>query len=202
MMCGMRSDVYFRRVRGFFQRLVDAGAKFVFFTDGPVQNDKQPTWMKRQNTKYEDHLAVIDKLEKHVPLSDLVKQPIPTTTMVASLIRAIAKEFGPVNTSIHNECDLELAAYATETNAFAIMADDSDFLIYPGQWRYWSIKHIDHDRLTTIAYNRAGLRAHLGLSPEQLLLFANLAGNDIVQYDDIKVSIIVILLFFHTFLPK
>lgn len=192
MMCGLRSDVYCRRVRAFFQRLIDAGAQLVFFTDGPVQNDKQPTWMRRQNVKYDDHLAVIDKLDKHVPLRDLVNLPLPTTTMVSSLLRAVAKEFGPLTSSIHNECDLELAAYATKNNAYAIMADDSDFLIYPGNWRYWSIKHIDDEHFTTLAYNRVALRAHLGLSSAQMPLFAALGGNDIVQFEDIKVSKIFI----------
>lgn len=186
-MCGMRSDVYCKRVRAFFQRMVDAGAKFVFFTDGPVQNDKQPTWMKRQNMKYDDQLAVIDKLDQHVPLRNLVNTDLPPTTMVAPLLRTVVKEFGPLTSSIHNECDLELAAYATENDAYAIMADDSDFLIYAGKWRYWSIRNIDEIRLTTLAYNRVALRARLALSESQLPLFAALGGNDIVQYEDVKV---------------
>uniref|UniRef100_A0A336KCY8 CSON007321 protein n=1 Tax=Culicoides sonorensis TaxID=179676 RepID=A0A336KCY8_CULSO len=192
MLVGMCSDIYCGRVRTFFQCLKDAGAKFVFFSDGPPQEDKHATWFKRQNQKYEDHLKVIDKIDRHYSIKKLVddhvsgKDELPSNNMTQSLLRAVCKEFGELHVSIHNECDLELAAFATQNNAYAILADDSDFLIYPGRWRYWSIKNIDEEKFTTLGYNRVALRSALSLSEHQMPLFAALGGNDIVQYEDIK----------------
>lgn len=60
-----------------------------------------------------------------------------------------------------------------------------------GSWRYWSIKNINRDGYTTLEYNKEALRAKLGLSMAQLPLFATLGGNDIVQYDDVKVKNVI-----------
>ncbi|XP_063700763.1 uncharacterized protein LOC134831055 [Culicoides brevitarsis] len=186
MLCGMRTEVYCARIDEFFQKLLIAGAKLIFFSDGPPQDDKHPTWIQRQNRKYEEQLAVIDKIEHHVPLREILAAGCPTTTLIGSVLRKKAKKYGSLHISMDNECDLELAAFATKNAAFAVLGDDSDFLIYAGEWQYWSVKQMDEEKMTTTAYNRAALRAHLALSQEQMPVFGALGGNDIVQFEDIK----------------
>lgn len=84
------------------------------------------------------------------------------------------------------ECDTELARYATINNAVAIIADDTDFLIYEGNWKYWSARNLKFNELSTMEYSRSALRATLGLAPKQLPTFATLAGNDIIRQEHIQ----------------
>lgn len=84
------------------------------------------------------------------------------------------------------ECDTELSRYATMNNAVAVVADDTDFLIYEGNWKYWSARSLNLAKLTTREYCRPALRMALGLTQKQLPIFATLAGNDIIRYDFVQ----------------
>lgn len=68
----------------------------------------------------------------------------------------------------------------------AIIADDTDFLIYEGNWKYWSAKNLKFADLTTMEYNRSALRRELGLAQKQLPIFATLSGNDIIRPEHVQ----------------
>lgn len=134
MLCGVRSETYSKRIRDLFQSLNDAGAHLVFFYDGPVQAEKELTWYHRRDEEYASHLKLIIALENNPRISDLLKSglPIKSASYVLLLVRKVAQEFNKIQVAVNVECDLQLAAYASSENAFAVLADDSDFLIYPG----------------------------------------------------------------------
>lgn len=205
ILCGFRAKVYCNRVRNFFSKLKETGVDLAFFIDGPVQKDKKETWFNRRDFEYQKCISILDEIAKNTPLPEIIyykSNQIAAHNLTHPLMKEVVKEFGSIFTIRDVECDLALAAYATENQALAIFANDTDFLIYPGNWKYWSIKDISEE-MKTVEYNRNALRSTLGLSQSQLPLFATLGGNgeisyfrkkkinnnvflDIVHYDDVQ----------------
>ena len=160
----------------------------IFFSDGPVQKSKIPEYIRRQNDRYERVIDIFDDIENKKHINNIVERPsgIPTIPYSTEPLKKCMKKYGQYITSIYDECDRELAKYATENNAMAVFGQDSDFLIFSGDWSYWSAKHLNMLHLTTKEYSRIALRSHLALSTEQMFLLATLGLNDFFSYDDLK----------------
>lgn len=92
---------------------------------------------------------------------------------------------------MNRECDAEIARYACNNDSvIGVIAEDSDFLIFPGNWRYFSTKELtfeNNKELKTREYSRTALREFLRLTgAKQMAIFATIAGNDIVTYKDLE----------------
>lgn len=197
MLYGGRHGEYSKVLDKFFKRL-SSMAKLVFFEDGPVVQDKYDTWIRRQNDKFAQSLQVIDNITEGVPIRHIVEEEtrripgqarrqIPTVATHLELIESKAKQYGELIVTVTKECDAELARYATNNPAvIAVLADDTDFLIFPGHWRYWSLNAMDVESLRTMEYSRTALRSHLKLNNRQLMVLSTVAGNDIVKYDEAR----------------
>lgn len=162
--------------------MLDAGAKLAFFLDGPHQKQKDEVWFQRRNATYSSALKIFDGIESGLDLKTIARNVGDAnigSVSIAKTFEGICKRLGYFKTSVEMECDLELAQYAVQNNALAIVGQDSDFMIFDGHWQYWSTEFLDLETLNTICYNRTALCRHLGLSQEQMCLFATLAGNDI-----------------------
>jgi hypothetical protein len=92
-----------------------------------------------------------------------------------------------VYTSVR-ECDEEIAEYACSRQCFAILGQDTDYVIYEGAHYYLSMSKLNLSSMTTLNYNRWALARHLAVRPNQLPLLASLIGNDIVPTSDLKVQ--------------
>lgn len=172
-----------------FLKKLSESADLVFFEDGPVISQKFETWRARQNDKYNQMIEVIDQVYQGFPLTEIAKNPwkIPTVTSFLPMIEATAKKFGKLIVTVTKECDAELVQYANKNpSVLAIMADDSDFLIFSGSWRYFSLRTLDKESLVTIEYDRNALRNCLRLNDLQLRVLSTLGGNDIIHYDEVK----------------
>jgi XPG domain containing len=164
-------------------------ANLVFFEDGPVVSAKIDTWTKRQNEKYFRMIDVIDKVNDGIPLQEIVEttRDFPTAATFLTMIEEIAMIYGKLVVTVTKECDAELARYANnDPSVVAVLADDSDFLIFGGRWRYVSINQLDLETLVTLEYDKCALRNYLGLNDEQLKVFSVLGGNDIIQYQEVR----------------
>lgn len=173
----------------FFKKLTDQGATLAFFCDGPVQDDKFDTWTARQNTKYEENCCLFDHINGNATLNDVISDPsinIKQITTFVGTLRKIARQYGTLKTANHHECDAEVAKYATDNNAMAIFTNDTDFLVFEGNWYLWCTEELNVDDCLTMELSRAALTRHLGLSHKQMALFATMAGNDYVKFDRIK----------------
>nr|CAD7392017.1 unnamed protein product [Timema cristinae] len=84
------------------------------------------------------------------------------------------------------ECDEEIAEYALRNRCFAILGQDTDYIIFEGAHYYLSIMRLDLRTMTTLNYNRWALARYLGIQPYQLPLLASLVGNDVVPADDLR----------------
>lgn len=109
---------------------------------------------------------------------------IPTITSGLESIELLAKQYGKRIVTVTKECDAELARYACNNKSvIAVLADDTDFLIFPGKWKYLSIGELNLKNLRTKEFSRTALRQYLGLNDKQLIVFSTIGGNDIVKYD-------------------
>ncbi|XP_065088015.1 uncharacterized protein LOC135709551 [Ochlerotatus camptorhynchus] len=170
-------------INHFFSKLKALGVELQFFVDGTVPSFKLKTWCERRNANYKKMIDIYDAVDKGTDVETIA-------TEIGSFVNEyameyLAKKHGTLSVSILKECDQELATFARKNNALAIIADDSDFLIYEGNWRYWSSRDIDIVTLETMEYNRPALVEHLELSFAQMPLFATLSGNDIVKFEEL-----------------
>ena len=85
------------------------------------------------------------------------------------------------------ECDEEIIDYADEHKCFAIFGQDTDFVISQVDAVVLSSKKFKIETMTTLLYDRTKLAKRLGIYVDELPLFASLAGNDLIRFDDIGV---------------
>lgn len=86
------------------------------------------------------------------------------------------------------ECDEEIADYARRHKAFAIIGQDTDYVILEsGDALYLSMKHLDLNHMTTRLYDRWQLARSLRIDPAHLPFLATFMGNDVVTAEDLKV---------------
>lgn len=165
-------------------------ADLVFFEDGTLLEQKVDTWIQRQNNKYNNSINVLNCLESETNVDDALRscKQIPRTTAHRTIIEEIAKKNGRLIKSTSRDCDSEIATYAAEHSTLAILADDTDFLIFAGKWRIFSVKQINlrTRNFETMEYNREALRRFLRLSDDQLILLATFNGNDIIKYENVR----------------
>lgn len=132
-------------------------------------------------------LKILDDVNRHVNSQQLVQRytDIPHSMDVSPLTTTCAK-FGEFHFSYSAKSTadfrLEIAQFATRNNVLAVLANDIDFLIYEGDWKYWGSKTLNHNSLTTMEYDKKALREHIGLSAKQMPLLATIAGNDFIKW--------------------
>ncbi|XP_055538116.1 uncharacterized protein LOC129725835 [Wyeomyia smithii] len=188
LLCGGRYEAVYRQLDRFFGKLADLGVELAFFNDGPIQQTKFNTWQRKQTEKYKNSIEIMDAVDSNAfDVNSLVKKfrnSIPANTRYS--LQNIAQKYGTYKLSIENECDKDLAAYATSMRAMAVITSDTDFLIYQGPWRVWVFESMDIARYTVYEYSKTSLLQYLGLRVQQLPLLATLSGNDIINYDIVK----------------
>lgn len=178
--CGGRHQQYYELFGNLFKDLTLCGAKLVFFSDLNVQQSKSNQWLARRENEYKEDLEFFDHIARGMPVPEIIRtrsSPKALTTARHALGSEGAKHGEYIHSTKH-DCDAELAKYARDNNAMAIIANDSDFLIFEGSWAYWSASDIDVDTLDTKEYNREVLRKHLLLNYKQMPFFATLMCND------------------------
>lgn len=161
-------------------------AELVFFLDGPVVGTKFETWASRQNRKYHTHSKVLDMVYQELPLSTIAATSSIYSNISLNVIEESCKKFGKFYYSVTSECDQEVAKFCYgNQRVLAVFSIDTDYLIFPGHWRLFSTKCLNFDKLTTKEFNRRLLRDDLGLTNFQMTVFATIAGNDIVRYQEL-----------------
>lgn len=170
--------------------LKDAGAELVFFEDGLIETEKYVTWIERQNSRYQEHNNIIDYINMGQSVDSIVStlyNELSGFSTVIPIIEHMAEKHGTLKFSVHKDCDVEIVRYAKEHgNCLAILTDDSDFLIFEGDFRVWSINSLNVRSLTTREFNRNALRVTLGLNDDQLQILATIAGNGVIKNEEVQ----------------
>lgn len=176
--------MYYNIFDKLFQDIADCGADLVFFSDLNLQESKMDEWLNRADQDYERQIELFDQIARHA-LSFVVNKRHQSCAILISwatdILVEMARKHGVVHYATANECDRELAKYARDHNAMAVFTDDSDFLIYEGNFRFWLTADIDLNLLLTTEYSRTALFKHFGLEGEKLALLATLMGNDFTK---------------------
>jgi len=145
--------------------------------------------MKKQNAEYDKSQEMVsDRIDKRWPLKEIIKtaggEELISPTSHLKFTEALAQKYGILKTAMNRECNAEMTQFAHQNHrVIAILADDSDFLIYPGKWSYFSLRDLDQETLETKEYSRQALRNKLRLNDEGLVLLSTLNGNDVISYD-------------------
>lgn len=184
---GGRHIKYFNIIDRLFRKLSEV-AELVFFEDGPVVTIKYDTWIDRKDSQYKDSIEIIDQIRNGTPIEEVATFPnLPLMNSHKGIVKKLAKSYGRQIISMTRECDAELAQFASNNQSvLAVLANDSDFLIFKGSWRYFSLADINMETLKTMEFNKTALRTFLNLDDRQLMVFSTIAGNDIVKYDDVR----------------
>lgn len=149
-----------------------------------VADQKYMTWIEKLNKKYIKFAAVLVNVDQGKSVYGIVRNTdIPRLTSGTDFIRATAKKYGEVIVAETKECDAELARFASNNpSVIAVFTDDSDFLIFTGNWKYFSIeKMYNLENLRTKEFSRTALRRYLDLDDEQMKLLSTISGNDILK---------------------
>nr|XP_029712871.1 uncharacterized protein LOC109402266 [Aedes albopictus] len=168
---GCRNQFAWANVTHFCDRMIEAGARLVFFIDGKLQESKYEHWTQRQEQVYNECLRNVQHGHGNIR-GNVVKH-----AFISALVAA-AREKAVLITSYDVECDKDLAAYAKKHDALAIITSDTDFLIFEGNFRIWSSSDLNLKLMKTKEWNREQLRQNLNLEWNQMPFFAAIAGND------------------------
>lgn len=186
-LCGGRHKLYQKALEDFLKNL-SSFADLVFFEDGPPLTEKLMTNIRRRNENYKRSIDIIDMVYDGQSLDTIVESffEIPRLTTFLNMIEETIRKFGRLIVTVTRECDTELARFANnDPSVLAIVANDTDFLIFSGTWKYFSLIDIDLEHLTTIEYSRLALRKHLDLNDKQLFILSTLGGNDIIKREEV-----------------
>lgn len=183
--CGFRYWLVFSKLEACLQRMRDAGATLVFYADGPPQASKLNVYSERQDRQYQITTALTDALNNpRVTLLDCVRSPqlggaFRTVPEFNSLRQLIQRRLGDINVAMDRECDVELVQYANCNGAMAVLGQDSDYLIFAGDWQYWSSNKLDLVTGHTVRFDRNKLRNFLGLTDagNEMAMFAAMCGT-------------------------
>lgn len=90
----------------------------------------------------------------------------------------IAREYGEIHTNYfrHNQ---EMAQYLQQhdDSVLAIITNDTDFMVFDGNYQFWRANDIDMNGMSVFGYCRKKLREHLQLDTPQLELLSALSGS-------------------------
>ncbi|KXJ70834.1 hypothetical protein RP20_CCG022337, partial [Aedes albopictus] len=181
---GCRNQFAWDYAAQFCDRMIEAGARLVFFIDGKLQEGKYSHWIVRQEQAYRDYcLRKVETIpnDYRIKFEKSIGGNVVKHAFTSALVTA-ARTKGELITSYDVECDqAAVASYAKKHDALAIITGDSDFLIFEGNFRIWSSNDLNPQRMSTKEWNRERLRKTFNLEWNQMPFFAAIAGNDLFK---------------------
>ncbi|KAK3910504.1 Constitutive coactivator of peroxisome proliferator-activated receptor gamma [Frankliniella fusca] len=184
--CGGQYKEYVKRVTNFFDSFEAINIKLILYFDGATQESKRPVWVSRRLQSMEKAHAIFDSLGKGQTVQNIDPQLFVLPAGAGNTMSALSKDRCSVRRSLR-ECDEEIASYAEKNKCFAILAQDSDYVIYQSGAKYYlSAENLDLNKMTTLVYDQKALAEHLLLNVSELPVFASLMGNDFIPADDLR----------------
>ena len=173
----------------FIGKLKANGITPIFVEDGPQVASKHSTWVERKyQAMRKDMNPFFEALENGVNPDRHVEDR--RAYNISEIIKDLGHQVFKSRNSI--DADKSIAAFAEKYKAFAILANDADYLIFQYSYdiAFLSGNHLDFDTLDTVAYDRQNLVTFLKYSHslrkpfkiEHLPALATLKGNDHFPY--------------------
>ena len=163
----------------FFKKFKNKGFDILVVFDGIPPNEKRGVINERRKTKFSSSIDLLSKIEKGI---DIYNQHIPITrpNFLKNVLSEVLKELDiPVQHSI-GENDDYIVKLIQENSFDAVLAKDTDFLIYNIK-AYIPINQLSFkdDNILCTVINNNHLCRHFKMQKKFLPLFAYLAGNDV-----------------------
>lgn len=173
---GGRQQIYLLEFEQFLIKLREAGATLAFFCDGQLQTDKSDEWCHRRDAEFHDTYQMISQN------GATSKRRFGCKTIVKSLMKTVEdKRYGHIVVSTQVDCDAAIAKYAVANNALAVVANDSDFVIFEGNFQWWEASSMSLRQMKAFRFERLKLREMFALNNKQMKYFATIAGNDFTK---------------------
>lgn len=159
---GGRHHLYLQEFESFVMNLCNAGATLAFFCDGQLQSYRSDEWCHRRDTEFTAAYAIInqDKCDNRPS-----NRRFGCKTIVKSLLKMVEdKQYGEIVISTQVDCDAAIAKYAVSNDALAVVASDSDFVIFEGNFQWWEADSIHFQRMQANRFERNAIRKQFGLT--------------------------------------
>lgn len=186
VLLGGQMQEFIKTMKDFVAAFENIGVKVVFFFDGMTPESHRVTRKERKERKVDKVVSIFENLNNNsaVEAEDL-NGMLPS--LVAATASFVAKYVCGCDVHISvSDCDVEIANFARKEDCFAILSQDTDFVILQGARHFLTAKELNLETMTTHTYSREGLLKFLGLKPQQLFLLASLLGNDIIPYSTLR----------------
>jgi hypothetical protein len=166
--------------------LQDIGVRVVFFFDGVTPESKRAIWKERRQCHNDKMVKVFEHLDNNSAVqAKVVEGMLPS--VVAATCSFVAKYVCGCDVHVSvTDCDVEMADFAQKEDCFAILSQDTDFVILKGARHFLTVKELNLETMTTFEYSREGLLKFLGLELQELYLLASLLGNNIVPVSKLR----------------
>lgn len=179
---GGRYSLNLSYFRHFFKLLKKANAELVFFVAAKTLSDDFVIFIPDREDEYIKHIQLLDDIDAsdgntaaYVTRKTIdIKAP---PAMEVNL-QKLARDFGKLHTNYfrHNQ---EIAQYIQQHNGsiLAILTNDTDFMVFDGDFQFWRANDIDMNELSVFVYCRNELREHLQLDTQHSQLLSALSGS-------------------------
>uniref|UniRef100_A0A8D8X5R5 Constitutive coactivator of peroxisome proliferator-activated receptor gamma n=1 Tax=Cacopsylla melanoneura TaxID=428564 RepID=A0A8D8X5R5_9HEMI len=189
---GELATVVLYTLEEFYQRFNEIGIRLIAFLSNYKPKSKRARWIDKRYIGVDTVSRVLASFRASVACSTPVPMKDPNNYEVSpSELASTAADvirFELHETVVHSftENVSEIITYATKHQTFGILSQDTDFCIANAAQYNLTIEHLCLRDMTTCIYDSHGLASHLQLQVNQLPLFATIMGNDIMQYDVMK----------------
>ncbi|GAB1601078.1 hypothetical protein Ahia01_000386000 [Argonauta hians] len=203
LILGGNYDTFYHYVITFIKKMLSVNIRLTFLADGSrgsckeTVERKMSTWLSRDRSDLEKMRNIRNAFYQYEDIEYLSSEKVTRPVLFDSVFISALKECGCKVTFYMGEADVEIAKQLLDTNAFAILSNDSDFCIFKN-CRYIPMKLFDlhndlqprqneHSERTLRRLEIGVIETErvcdmLGLSHDQLIEMSIVAGNDITQH--------------------
>ncbi|XP_022083015.1 constitutive coactivator of peroxisome proliferator-activated receptor gamma-like isoform X2 [Acanthaster planci] len=172
------------RIKCFVDAFTAVGIELVFIFDGVIENSKIAEWVKRRNEEIKKVGKIFQSIKKdgRHPNDSLLYLP----SGLSFFSQQALKIHGATVYSSVIEADRAIFQFYRKYQAFGVLGQDSDFLVYDIH-NYFSLNSLQFERrLEVKRYDRGRLCRQLCLQPFHLPLLACLMGNDVIAHESLS----------------
>lgn len=176
---GGRHVVYLRQFESFLDELKRAGALLLFCCDGQLQDVKIDEWCLRREDEHKQSIKILTDSNGSARVDGPKHRRFACKSLMNDLMKTIAdNQYGEIVISTEMDCDTIVANYALSQNALAVIASDSDYFIFDGDFQLWEVGSLKLETFSVQSFDRKLLREQFGLSSDQMKILAAIKGND------------------------
>lgn len=178
--------VYNEKIKGFFEELKKCNTNLVFFCR-PFINGMKEHWIHGAfDSVIKNDSRSLQALRNDIYSKQGNNFPWHLDKRFLYNLMKIALEYGTVIVE-QTDCSSKITKYAHDHSdeVLAMIQHDTDFLLFEGQYQYWSLGDLDISALTTMKFCSNALYRRLGLNTRQchmLSAISRLKGDAIHRF--------------------